>query len=199
MKRILLLAVLFNYTASAQIKLPQGYSVQKNMDGKANEIRSDFNADGKQDMIAVIVKGEDVKLFAAVSGSNGTYIYSTHASMEYWDCCSRLEQKGTIVKIHSNGMRYFENYTLRYNKTNFGFDLIGFDSESFGNAINDRAGTKSLNLLTGDFESSINHVPSGQPEKGKVVKQKKKLRIPKKYTLKSFHEAMDFIAKVVGD
>jgi hypothetical protein len=199
MKKIIPFLLVLGYTASAQIQLPQGYSVQKNMDGKANEIRTDFNADGKQDVIAVITKGEDVKLFAAISSSKGSYTYSTHKSMEYFDCCSRMEQKGNIVKIHSNGMRYFENYTLRYNKTSFGFDVIGFDSESFGNAINDGAGTKSINLLTGDFESSINQVPSGQPEKGKVVKQKKKLRVPKKYTLKNFNEAMDFIADAVSD
>lgn len=188
--------LLISFSASAQINLPAGYSIQKSMEGKPNEIRHDFNSDGKPDMFAVIQKGEETKLFAAVSNAKGAYMMSTHPAMEYFDCCNRLELKGNIVKVFSNGMRYFENYTFRYNKTNSGFDLIGFDSESFGNAVHDGAGNKSLNLLTGDYISVHTEVDANNPEHYDVVQRKKKLKLPKKYTLKNFNEAKQYIEKL---
>jgi hypothetical protein len=197
--KLLSLLLLLSISATAQIKFPVGYTVQKNMEGSPNEIRTDFNGDGKQDVFAVINKGEDTKLFAAVSNAKGAYVVSTHSTLNFFDCCNRIELKGNIVKVFSNGMRYFENYTFRYNKTNFGFDVIGFDSESFGNAVHEGAGARSLNLITGDYISIHQEVDINNPENYDVVQKKKKLKLPKKYTLKNFNELLLYLEKLTSN
>lgn len=184
---------------NAQIKLPVQFAIQKGSNGDVFEVRKDFNSDGKEDLFAVVHRGEENKLFVAISNANSTYTYSSHPPIEYFNCCDRIEQKGNIIKIYSNGMRYFESYTFRFNKANKTFDFIGFDSENFGNAIHDGAGTVSFNLITGNYESSINHVPmdASSPEEGKIVQTKLKRKLPKIYTVNNFNEAIKAIEKIL--
>lgn len=134
-----------------------------------------------------------MRLFAAISGPKG-YRSITHGDLEYLDCCNRIEQKGAVIKVYSNGMRYFENYTFRYNKTTSTFDFIGYDNESFGNAVNDGAGTHSINMLTGTHIGHIYHADRNNPEtEGQAEDFTRKYKMPKRFTLSDFPAAMKWI------
>lgn len=197
--RLTLFCLLFSFSGMAQWQLPEGYTIQQSPDGKANKIEQDFNGDGKNDLFAVLGnKQQEIKLFAAISSKDG-YKAIHHAPLEYLDCCNRVECKNNIVKVFSNGMRYFENYTFRFNKTTSTFDFIGYDNESFGNAVHDGAGFHSINLLTGLHKGSVYQSNPNNPEDGKARTMNRKEKLPKKYTLSTFDAAMKWIEKIVQE
>lgn len=176
----------------AQFNLPAGYAIQDGLNGK-NQIRSDFNGDGKQDLFAVIQKGqESTKFFAAISEPNG-YLRITHDDLDYIDCCGSIEQKGAIIKVYSNGMRYFEHYTFRYNKTSKTFDFIGYDDENLGNASLEGVGSNSINLLTGTHISHKYYPDLSNPAEGKSKDVTRKYKMPQRYTLTDFPAAKKWI------
>ena len=153
----------------------------------------------KKDLFAVLSnQQQQTKLFAALSGKDGHKTIH-HSPLDYMDCCNRLELQNNVVKVYSNGMRYFENYTFRYNKVTATFDFIGYDNESFGNAVHDGAGFHSLNLLTGQHKGSVYQSDRNNPEEGKARTINRKEKVPKKYTLSNFEAAMLWIEKVVQE
>lgn len=178
--------------AKAQFKLPEGYAIQDGLNGK-NQILSDFNSDGKQDLFAVIQNGqESTKFFAAISVPNG-YLRITHDDLDYIDCCGGIEQKAAIIKLYSNGNRYFEHYTFRYNKTTQTFDFIGYDDENLGNASLEGVGSNSINLLTGTHISHTYYPGLSNPTEGKSKELTRKYKMPQRYTLSEFPAAMRWI------
>jgi hypothetical protein len=71
------------------------------------------------------------------------------------------------------------------------FELIGYDTESFGNAIHDGAGTESVNLLSGIYEYSV-YTATNETD-GTTKSDTIKIKVPKKFTLANFDEAYEFL------
>jgi len=180
----------------AQFKIPEGYEITNGVNDSALSARPDLNKDGKKDFIAVIDKEGNAKLIAYISKGSKGYRMLTHPALDFFGCCSSMNIKNGIVSITTTGMRYFETYSFRYSKKLMTLALIGFDSESFGNAIHDGAGTQSVNMLTGDYEFST--YSAIDENNGNTRKGSKKLKLPAKFTLTNFDQAVDFLQELAA-
>jgi hypothetical protein len=167
----------------AQPQLPRGYHLLTDASDSCI-VSGDFDGDGKTDLFCAATRqgGSDAQLLAVISGSRAT-LASGSLSM----CCGSISLKGKVVEVHSRGNRSFSYYKFRWDAAAKDFRLVGYDTESFGNAVHDGSGTTSLNLLTGDYEASLN---SWSEQKQDLIPHqlKKKIAIRKKIYLKSFDE-----------
>ena len=188
----LLIAFLFAACVThAKFPLPAGYTLSKDANEVPLKLEKDFNQDGHKDLVAVMQKGEQVKIFAIISKGAKAFRTITHQDPSYFACCSSMEFIKGIVKFTTLGNRYFQTFSFRYNRQLSNFELIGYDAESFGNAIHDGAGTQSLNLLTGRYMYTL--YTAINEEDGKSTEGNRRLKLPKKYTLSNFHEALLFL------
>ncbi len=180
---------LFPFGAFAQTpKLPAGYHIQMNASGQPNIVRYDFDGDGANDVVCAIEKGEeeDVKLMATLR--NGKIVLSSKSTST---CCGSMSQKSGVIDVHSKGMRGFSYYKFRWDKPAMDFRLIGYETESFGNAAHDGSGTSSLNLINGDFIAEYNSWNEKKQDLVTLPKVKRKIPVSKKMYLKNFGDDMD--------
>lgn len=162
-----------------------GYTLQEGIHG-INELAADFDSDGKQDTISVIERGDH--LYVCASLQNGQLALQ---SKDAPYCCSYLEFVKNVVVLHSTGMRAFSTWRFRYNAALRNFQMIGWDTESFGNGANDGSGTSSLNLLTGTFIAKYN---SWDRKQGKLIALpvvSRKVKITRRILLTDFGEDSD--------
>lgn len=188
---VLFMLLVTGLQAFAQFPMPSGYTVARDANEQPLRMERDFNQDGRKDLVAVMQKGEQVKLFALISKGPKEFRTITHQNPDYFECCSTMEFVKNVLKLTTRGNRYFQTYTFRYNRQLSNFELIGYDSESFGNAIHDGAGTQSLNLLTGRYFYSL-YTATNESD-GKTTEGNRRVKLPKKYTLSNFHEALVFL------
>lgn len=187
---ILLMMLVFTvFDVNAQFNLPEGYTISKDFNDSSLSIQADFNKDGKKDLFAIISNQEKTRLISFISNKK-KFVMHLSKEMEYFDCCSSIQFDKNILKLSSNGMRYFEYYKLRYNAKISNFEVIGIDSESFGNAAHDGAGTQSLNFLNGAFVYSF--YTANTDSTGTTNTGNKKLNLPAKYTMTNFGQALEF-------
>lgn len=132
-----------------------GYTLQKSASGTDNIVKFDFDKDGIQDLFYVM-ESENSTVFRA-SLRNGQVLLDSKSDGSI-GCCSAVSIKGNVVTCATKGMRGFTYYRWRYDGTLKNFRLIGYDTESFGNAANDGSGKSSLNLLTGAYQNAFNYV-----------------------------------------
>jgi hypothetical protein len=111
-------------------------------------------------------------------------IFSQALSM----CCGSLSQKKGVIDVQSKGMRSFSYYKLRWDKAAGDFRLIGYSTESFGNAANDGSGNSSLNLLTGDYKAAYSIWNEKRAELVALPKVTRRLKLGRCIYLKSFGE-----------
>ena len=168
--------------------LPTGYHVQANGSGTPNELRADLDGDGRPDVFRAIEQGEgeDAMLMAVLKGGKAI-LYSHPLSM----CCGSLSQKNGVIDVHSRGMRGFTYYKFRWDAGAKDFRLIGYATESFGNAANDGSGKSSLNLLTGDYEAAFNSWNERSQKLVALPRIKRRVTIGNRIYLKEFGEAED--------
>ncbi len=173
------------YHGAAQ-SLPSGYKLLEDAPASVS-ISADLDGDGKRDAFRAVVRsgGEDAQLMAQLA--NGKTLTSGALSM----CCGSISAKGGVVDVHSKGMRGFAYYKFRWEAAAGDFRLIGYDTESFGNAANDGSGTSSLNLLTGSYEAAFNNYNEKQEKLIALPKVKRKIAVSKKIYLRSFNETAD--------
>ena len=199
MQKLLLVCCLLLYINTdvfAQYRLPENFMFVNDAEGNPLKVEKDFNQDGRNDLFAIIGKEENIKVFALLSKGKSEYRTLTHDDLDYFDCCAAIFVSRNVITLSTNGMRFFEHYKFRYNKKLNNFELIGYDSESLGNAMNDGSGTRSLNLITGLYLYSIHHV--SEDGKDHVEEGRRKIKLPKKYTLTCFHDLLPFIEKLTG-
>ena len=190
----LVLSILFMFGVQdlmAQQKIPSGYHISLDIGESPLTLFYDFNKDGIKDQFSVIEKEGEAKLLATLSKGKKGFINLTHKSTDYFSCCAEMKFEKNIITLTTRGMRYFQHYKFRYNKRINNFELIGYDTENFGNAIHDGAGHQSVNLLTGQYEFS--RFDAKDEENGDITEGKKILKMPKKFTLTNFHEAILFL------
>ena len=161
MKKLLIIAtILFVAKATSQTKysLPSGYKIYKDVYDKTLRIDKDFDKDGKLDLAIMTKSNEenennDNYLFVFLSSNFyetgiSYYVPITDApgyNLEY------TKQVLTIGGCFGNG-RYCESYKFKYYPNLQNMRLIGFDEESFGNAVHDGAYSKSINFITKKME-----------------------------------------------
>ena len=188
---LLLLCLVKNTVVMAQLKLPEGYVIANDVNDSALILKADFNGDRIKDQFTIIEKEGNARMIALISKGPKQFTTLTHPELEFFDCCSTIAFEKNVLTLTSRGMRYFEYYKFRYNKKLLTFELIGFDTESFGNAIHDGAGTQSMNMLTGMYEYSV--YTAKDENDGTSKSDKRKVKVPKKYTLNNFNEAYAFL------
>lgn len=169
-------------------KLPAGYSVQESQVGTPVMVRADLDGDGQIDIFCAVQSDGQLKLFASLQSGCKTIM-----SQDVGDgtCCGSVSAKNGVVRVSSTGMRAFSYYKWRYNKVAGDFQLIGFDTESFGNAANDGSGTSSLNLLTGDYVDAFNSYNQRTQRLKALPKTRKKVRVTKRIFLKDWNDSTE--------
>jgi hypothetical protein len=187
MRQAILIGFLLSYFLSAgsvrSQTLPKGFSIQEGTSGK-NQLFGDFDGDNRGDALAVIEGG----------GQTLVYIATAKCSFKSKDaprCCSYIERSKNVIVLHSTGMRGFYTWRFRYNTAFKNFQLIGMDTESFGNAVHDGSGTSSLNLLTGDFEAKYNSWNEKRQKLIALPAIKKKLKIGRRIFITDFGDESD--------
>ncbi len=192
MKRLVLfcLFLLCGYASSkAQAPiLPRGFTLQPAPSGEPGFVRYDFDGDGKIDVFCAAAKEgeEDARLMALLKRGNRV-LKSGTLSM----CCGVISQKGGVVQVQSRGMRGFSYYKFRWDKSAKDFRLIGYDTESFGNAAGDGSGKSSLNLLTGAYAGSFHKWSAGRRKLLPQPAIRSTKPLSKRIYLSSFGEAED--------
>lgn len=182
-------ATLCMLAASAQadaqtIKLPPNHSIQQSTSGAPNLLRTDLDGDGKADLFCVAEDAEGVGYFVAITSTRGRM-----ESGKLPACCGSMEKtKPGTLRIASKGMRGFSYYTFRWDAPAKDFRLIGYDTESFGNAANDGSGSSSLNLLTGDFVAAFNSYDEKKETLVALPKVRKKVKVDRRIHLQKFDE-----------
>ena len=156
MKKLLLILLLLACCEAAQARssLPDGYRAYPESDQPIAALQQDFDNDGVMDLFAVVTKtGQETPQLMALLKDGKTVVTGKNFAL----CCNGLSAKGNTVIVQSNGMRGFSFYKFRWDEKAKDFRLIGYDTESAGNAVNDGSGVTSLNLLTGDFHAALHH------------------------------------------
>ncbi len=188
--RTLFTLALLNSIASfgtAQVpKMPPSHSLQSGIG--SNPIKADFDGDGKRDEFYVAEESENTDGYFIALMSTCGRIESPVVPL----CCGSVDQKGKgTLRAASKGMRGFSYWTFRWDAAAKDFRLIGYDTENFGNAMNDGSGTSSLNLLTGDFVAAFNSADVKSGELRALPKVRRKVVVSRRIYLQKFDEAAD--------
>lgn len=184
---ILLLTNVFIAVAQTAFKLPKGLVEFADYDSQGKKVEKDFDLDGKLDL-AIIATDENnsttennyVIVFLSKSKSvsklpiaiNSFYNLSVEKNALVYGAC------------FGNG-RYCETYKWRYDTKFATMRLIGYDEESFGNAVHEGAYLKSINLLTNKFELNQTHF-NIKNDKEEMLNNVSKIIKTKMFTLKNF-------------
>lgn len=182
MKNFLILFLIFTITnliAQKKYSLPSGFKIYKDVYNNPHRIDKDFDNDGKLDL-AIMAENEinkdDNYLFVFLSATFNLKEISYYIPIK-GDASYNLEFTNQVLTIGgclSNG-RYCETYKFKYYSNINNMRLIGYDEESFGNAVHNGVYNKSINFLTKKMEYS----------KGKKVFKKINIEI---ITMENFDE-----------
>ena len=163
---ILLTNLAINCTSQSNYALPKGYSIYSDYNKKAFRIDKDFDGDGIKDLVIVYSKnnteGENIIAVYLSTAANGKFYSFPFSSLSY-----NLEYKNNVLTIGScfgNG-RYCKTLKFKYYPVLKNMRLIGYEEESFGNAVHEGAYLKSINLLINKYEMS------GPKWKNKIIKR----------------------------
>lgn len=178
--------------------LPAGYHFSPGTAGDPNRVVFDFDQDGTADVFAVVetAEGENTRLIAWLSSRRQVPRFRWHPATDALTCCSSVTRKGNVVTVSSRGMRYFEAYKFRYSAQLGDFEVIGFDTEAFGNATNNGSGTTSYNALTGQYQTALHtyHQKTNRLTADPIVRRQRPA--PRRYTLTTFDQALSFLQRL---
>lgn len=133
--------------------LPKGYQIFKDYNGNQQRIDDDFDNDGINDLAIVCTSKREEIIVVVYLASH----WMTNQS--YWwfpweEKMNSFEYSNNILTFsssHGTG-RYHTKFKFKYYSNLSNMKLIGYDEENFGNAMNDGAYKKSVNLNTGEYE-----------------------------------------------
>jgi hypothetical protein len=144
--------------AQNKYAMPKDYVIYKNLDNKEFRIEADLDKDGVKDLLVICAKkgsemgGQIVVLFLSST-------YKKDKKPETFDFEAlgyTIELKNNVLQIGAcfgNG-RFCKTLKFRYEANLQNLQLIGYDEESFGNAVHDGAYNKSVNLVTNTYNLS---------------------------------------------
>lgn len=137
-------------------------------------VEADFDGDGKPDLVQVFAKREDEGArVVAFRLSASAEVFHFPFDPNSYD----IAVKNNVLIIggcFGNG-RWCKTLKFRYDKSLHTIRLIGYEEESFGNALHEGAYVKSINLLTGQMEIE-----------GNGISKKRKRLIFKPTTIRNF-------------
>ncbi|MBL7764924.1 MAG: hypothetical protein JNJ58_02440 [Chitinophagaceae bacterium] len=152
-----------------------------------NIVISDFNEDGKPDTVALISNDSSMIAFMGLSGSGSNRKVSRRLD-RFSDKVFISDFEGNSkFKITLSWMRYLEVYTFRYNAVQKDFELIGLDTEDFGNAAGDGSGKVSINFLTKEKVTAINHYNQREGKLETGEEKKSTIKLERKIFLAGFN------------
>ena len=137
--------------------IPENYIIYKDLDNRSYKLEEDLDGDEIPDRVIVYTKKDSefdkiVAVYLSTAARNGNTFYSFPFSALSYDL--KFNNKVfTISACFGNG-RYCKTLKFKYYPTIRNFRLIGYEEESFGNAMHDGAYLKSVNLLTNKYEIS---------------------------------------------
>jgi hypothetical protein len=169
----------------AQRGMPVHYQVQHGETGQHLFLQSDLDGDKKRDSLMVVVAepGDDGRILALVSSRKSPLL-----SPPIGLCCGSLSVNKNVVVAITRGMRGFGTFRFRWDPAAKDFQLIGYDTESFGNASGDGSGKASLNLLNGAYEAAFYHWDEVCEELAPLPPVKRKLKLNRKVYLSQWSE-----------
>ena len=184
--RKLICAGLLLLSSVSLLKAQAVQQVQTDGSGELMELTYDFDGDGRKDVFAAVESagGDDPRLMAKIGKRT---LYSKPLSM----CCGSISQKKGVIDVNSKGMRGFTYYKFRWDPRVKDFRLIGYATESLGNAANDGSGKSSLNLLTGDYEAAFNSWNEKREQLVALPKVRRKIAVGKRIYLQQFDDTID--------
>lgn len=177
--------------AQQKYQLPKGYSVFKDDSEQVVRVDNDFNNDGINDIaILCTLNNQEENNYLLI------HINEAYSTSNTWNAIPiqkafgyELAYNKSVLKFggcFGNG-RYCETYKFKYYPDLSSMRLIGYDEESFGNAANDGAFTKSVNLVTNQIEISENFY-NEKTRKNGVNNVHKKISMPV-ITINSYSES----------
>lgn len=116
----------------------------------ATVLQQDLDNDGKPDTVSVLQTPQQGKTIRVYLSAANQDIHSNAVEWLSGEPVYLNKTKSGFV-VHVSFMRGGNIYRFAYEPATKKIRLIGWDSESFGNASHDGAGKGSLNLLTGRF------------------------------------------------
>jgi len=180
---------LLHLQLSAQLpRVPGGFHLAGDAMAGSDSVIHDFDGDHTPDAFCAARKEaeEGLRLLAILqSGKRVRY------SLPLSSCCGSIEQNKGVVRVSSTGMRGFSYYQFRWDSTAGDFRLIGYQTESFGNAANDGSGKSSLNLITGDFEAAFNSFDQRRQKLLPLPVVKRRISVNRKFYLQHFGDKED--------
>lgn len=132
---------------------PSGYEPALDYEGKRQGIQVDMDGDTWPDLAIVLSNKENEKIIYVMRV--GKYILDSSYQWFPWDSeLTSFEFKNGTLHIAScfgNG-RFCKTLLLKYYENIENMRLIGYEEESFGNSEHEGAYSKSVNLLTKEYE-----------------------------------------------
>jgi hypothetical protein len=146
----------FSYSYSqTTYPIPSGYKIFRDYDQKAFQVEKDLDGDSKTDMVVVLAKdGSEwdnaVAVYLSSKHASGSkpFVFSFHSNHYNVEVIKNVLNIGACF---GNG-RYCKSLKFRWEANIKQLRLIGYDEESFGNAMHEGAYTKTVNLLTGKYD-----------------------------------------------
>ncbi|WP_247237089.1 hypothetical protein [Telluribacter sp. SYSU D00476] len=138
--------------------VPQGYYPYLDLDKKPYSLSADFDNDGVKDLVTVYSKsrsGEEenrVAVYLSSVYSKSNTVYSFPFSTHHYDLQFNDKTKVLSVGACLGNGRFCMNFKFKYYPSIASMRLIGYDEESFGNAVHEGAYTKTVNLLTNKYD-----------------------------------------------
>jgi hypothetical protein len=157
-KVLLLFVCIISIKVNAQQKysLPKGYEIYK-YEGQRFRIDNDIDGDGVNDLAIVLSKknSEDENIVTVFLSSN-YFVNSRYYSFAFSSGSYSFEFKNNVFAVGTcfgNG-RFCKQLKFKYIPSLKTMRLIGYEEESFGNAVHEGAYLKSVNFLTNRYEIS---------------------------------------------
>ncbi len=179
-------------------KIPDGYEIFVRSPREVERIDKDFDNDGINDLAVICTQSdenEEIKCgFYLFTFMSKTYLAKNKYYKTPLEPCPigtgyHINYEKSVIEVGAafGTGRYLRSYKFKYYPNLSNMRLIGYDEESFGNAVQDGAFTKSVNLLTSKIEIE-EHRYDEEAEKEVVInKVSAKISVPV-ITLASFDE-----------
>ncbi len=140
--------------SSAQnFQLPKGYSAFKDYNGNQQRMDADFDKDGVNDL-AIVCTSKKGEMIVVVYLASKWMVNRSYWWFPWEENMNSFEFNNNVLTFyssHGNG-RHHTAFKFKYYADLADIKVIGYDEENFGNAANEGAYKKSVNLNTGEYE-----------------------------------------------